>query len=178
MTKENNKSARDLCACFWKQFRKNFENTELASRVLGTETSRKTPVFAEKHYRRQRFFIHKYGEIVAKVFADKVDAKNTKGKKGIYVELLLEKNDKEVNEFIFDYLEKDKEIKRILEKELCLSLKSEKGEKTKRSNIFVHNDSFNPRNEDEWQKQHEWIVKAIEAFDSVFTHRLENIELP
>ncbi len=177
MTKENNKNVIPFCKDYWKKFQQDFENTALLRRVLNETTPRKYPVFINKKYYDQRFFyIPKRGEILSKVLAGKVGAIDKDGVNGVYVELLLElSRSHDDNKEIFFQLDKHKDT---IESQLCsslewkklgLSLEWEEGEKTERSKIFVHNKNFNPRDENNWKKQHEWIIKTITEFERVFT---------
>ncbi len=176
MIGKNYEHVKPFCKYYWKGFKRSLENTELAKSVLDKETPNGKPVFVNTNYRRQRlFYIPNCGEIVAKVLAGE------NNKRGIYVELLLEKQDKTANEVMFNCLKEDKKIETDLGlalgwEKLGLSLDWAEGLETKRSNILVGN-RCNPRDETDWKRQHDWLIKTATEFNRVFTHRLEKIKL-
>ena len=177
MTTESTKTAPEICKDFWIQFRPYFENTELASRVLGKKTSKGKPVFSNPKYYDQIFFdIHGVGKILATVLAGratKSGKERKKDKNGGCVEILLEKNDKATDKAIFDYLKND-EI--TIERKLGFKLKWGTGSDTKRYRITRHN-PFNPRCVEEWEEHNKWFIETVEAFERVFIRRLEDMNI-
>ena len=162
MTQESTETAPVVRKRFWKQF-------ENANPALGK--------LAKKKNGRVLFDIDERGQILSKVLMGETH------KKGVYVELLLEEHDQETNKYIYTNLEQDREIidakldSSLGWKKLGLSLTWNIGSDTIRSKIFVHNKNFNPRDETHWENQYKWILETTEAFDSVFTKRLQEMKI-
>ncbi len=167
MTKESNEYVGPLCERFWTEFKQYFKNTELAKKVLDKKTDRGHLVFLPKQYYARRFFdISKRGEILAKVLMGKA---GTDDERAVYVEVLLEKQDRATNKTIYNHLEKHK---KAIEIEIGFRLDWKELPDEDRSIITFRYDS-NPRIESNWNEQYKWIIKTIEAFDRVFTERLQ-----
>ena len=167
MTNESNKDADSLCKEFWTQFKQYLETTNSEVRIAGKLS----------YYDQVFFDIDERGQILSKVLMGKTV------KKGVYVELLLEEHDQETNECIYTNLDEDREIidakldSSLGWKKLGLSLKWDIGLDTIRSKISVHNKNFNPREKSDWENQYKWIIETVEAFEGVFIHRLENMNI-
>ncbi len=158
MTKESNEYVEPLCEDFWTEF---INNTDLTIRPVGKIS----------YYDQVFFDVRSKGKILAKVVADGVGATDKNDEKGVYVEVLLEKRDKATNKAIFDYLKKNEPA---IKNELGFNLQWLRLNERKRSRIFAHH-KCNPRDEDDWKNQHEWVEKTLKAFIHVFPPYLKSI---
>ena len=147
----------EIYKLYWKQFEQYLEDSELK---VGRIRRAGCPSIIE---------IRAGVDIVAIV---------SKQKKKNCVELLLEKTGRsDINKAIFLLLEEDK---KAIENEIGLKLKWENCLEKARSKILIYSDEINEDFEDktDWNRQHAWLKKTVEAFDCVFTPRLEKNKIP
>ena len=163
MTRESANDIESLCKDFWKQFRQYLKNTNSTLYVLGS-----------MDIRDQVFFdILDHGKILSKVLMGETV------KKGLYVELLLEKTgDAEANKKVFKLLHDEKDD---IERDLGLSLewdeelnKELEKRETIRAKIYFYN-PCNPRDPNNWAEQHKWVEETVIKFNTAFTQRLTRI---
>lgn len=74
---------------------------------------------------------------------------------------------------IFNVLHADKTQ---LEQEFGAKLDWEEYPDKKSSYVSIRKNGADPRRKDDWPKQHEWLLKALESFKSVFGARIKTID--
>ena len=88
--------------------------------------------------------------------------------KNISMELVIKDESKE----FFNALLNDKEA---IEGEIGSELIWYEGEGNIEAKIMLKKENTNPKSEDDWENQHEWLLDKAEKFDRVFRERVKNL---